>query len=615
MTATADWLDDSVLIPDLLRAAPEARGVLDRYGLRGCGGPLGPAETLGYFAAAHDVPVGRLLREIRAGLGRAPAAPAARPEDAIYRPFFKTGVAVALTLGTAWGAYLLFQIAWKGSFTAAGIHEVNAHGQAQIFGWVGLFVMGFAYQAFPRFKHASLAHPRVAFATLWLMLAGVVGRSVCEPLAALLPPLASVAVAASALELVAVALFAWVVVETWRASGKPLAFYDAYIVSALAWFLVQAAYETVYLAATLAAADRERLIGLVATWQAPLRDIQIHGFALLMILGVSQRVFHHFYGLPAPSPRVSRAALTLLNAGIFGEVVGLVLMRTAGHAWALLWLGSVALLGAAVVWLLCDWRIWSAPREADRSLKFLRVAYVWLLASLAVLLLLPTYQFAILPRLAPDSDAVRIGFSHAYGGAARHAITVGFVGLMIVGVAAKVVPTLNGVEVRRLPALWAPFVLLNAGCALRVVSQVLTDFPPVAPFAYPAAGASGLLEVLGLALWGAHLWRIMSGRRRAAGSAEESGAAHAPVVPGEPIGPDCLVGEVLERYPHLLEVFLSFGFRPLGNPTLRRAVARFVTVGRACRLLGADEPRLIDALNAAASGRAARTPLPVLPAE
>jgi hypothetical protein len=46
-----------------------------------------------------------------------------------------------------------------------------------------------------------------------------------------------------------------------------------------------------------------------------------------------------------------------------------------------------------------------------------------------------------------------MGFSHAFSGATRHAITVGFISLMIMGVAAKVVPTLKGVDVRTLPAL------------------------------------------------------------------------------------------------------------------------------------------------------------------
>ena len=46
-------LSAEVLIPDLLRAEPRARAVLDRYGLHGCGGPTGPHESLGYFARAH----------------------------------------------------------------------------------------------------------------------------------------------------------------------------------------------------------------------------------------------------------------------------------------------------------------------------------------------------------------------------------------------------------------------------------------------------------------------------------------------------------------------------------------------------------------------------------
>ena len=97
--------------------------------------------------------------------------------DAIYRPFFKTAIAVVLTLGASWGAYLLIQIALHGSFTAVGIHAVNAHGHAQIFGWVGLFVMGFAYQAFPRFKQTTLAYPRLAMASFWLMVAGMFGMT------------------------------------------------------------------------------------------------------------------------------------------------------------------------------------------------------------------------------------------------------------------------------------------------------------------------------------------------------------------------------------------------------------------------------------------------------
>ena len=592
MSIALERIDGRLRIPDLLRAAPQVRPVLDRYGLRGCGGELGPAETLEFFAGAHEVPLPTLLDELRAA-SEAPAPPppaAADPADTIYRPFFKAGIAVVLTLGAAWGAYLMLRIGLTGRFAAAGLREVNAHGHAQIFGWVGLFVMGFACQAFPRFKHTSLARPRLASASLWLMLAGIVVRSVAEPLAAALAWCGPAAVAASLLEVVAIGLFVWAIAATWRRSGKGLAVYDYYILAALFWFVVQAVGESAYLAATLAAPDREHLLALVATWQAPLREVQIHGFGLLIVLGVSQRIFHHFYGLPAPGRRLSLAALVCLNVAVVGEAAGLVLMRQAGHAWAGLWYGAVLLLAASAGALVRDWRVFGPAAEPDRSLKFLRAAHAWLLVSLGMLVLLPAYQHVLLRWLAPHSEAAGIGFSHAYYGAVRHAITVGFLSLMIVGVAAKVVPTLGGLDVHRLRGLWLPFLLINGGCALRVVCQTLTDFTPRA---YPVAAVSGLLEVLGLALWGAHVWGVMSGRVR-------EGPAPVPPVPyrpGEPVEAGHRVGEVLDHHPGLLRTFVALGFRPLANPLLRRTLARRVTIGQACRLLGLNQEGVLAVLN------------------
>src|SRR5205814_2645362 len=141
------------------------------------------------------------------------------------------------------------------------------------------------------------------------------------------------------------------------------------------------------------------------------------------------------YGFPAPDRGLSLAALVCLNTAVVGEAVGLVLMRQVGHAWAGLWYGSVLLLAGTVLLLVRNWGVLKRRGEPDRSLKFLRAAYTWLLVSLAMLVLLPVYQRGLLPWLAPDSEAVALGFSHAYYGAVRHAITVGFLSLMIVGVA------------------------------------------------------------------------------------------------------------------------------------------------------------------------------------
>jgi hypothetical protein len=606
MVRAAEWINAELRIPELLRRVPQVRPVLDRYGLRGCGGPEGPAESLEFFARAHEVPLPRLLDELRAEATRSQPRPLTllheEPElaDTLYRRFFKAGIALTLTLGALWGAYLLVRIAWGGTFTAVGIHEVNAHGHAQIFGWVGLFVMGFAYQAFPRFKHSRLSHPRLALLSFWLMLAGVIARSLLEPLANPDSWLATGAIAAAGVEVAAVVLFVAIIGATWRNSGKPLAVYDYYILASLAWFVIQAVYEAVYLAATLGVSERKELVNLVATWQGSLRDIQIHGFALLMILGVSQRLFPNFYGLRVPSRRVSLAALLGINLAVVGEAVSLIQMRGAAGVWAGVWYTSVLVLIGSVIALLVDWRIFSASPSPDRSLKFLRVAYLWLLASLAMLVLLPVYQHGLLARLSPDSLAARIGFSHAYSGAARHAITVGFISLMIVGVAAKIVPTLNGVDVHRLSGLWLPFVLINTGCALRVLTQIATDFSATA---YPLSGVSGLLEVTGLALWGAQMWSIMAGRARLRPEAVEAKCGcHGRKPEGTIVASD-RVADVLNDEPALLSTFVSFGFAPLASPMLRRTLARHITIEAACRHLGVDIHTFLAALNRARGGQ------------
>lgn len=515
MAATGTSISGETMIPELLRAAPQVRPVLDRYGLRGCGGEQGPAESLHFFARLHDVDLRQMLDELTVATTlRAPVTGSkASFADWVYRPFFLSAIAVALTLGAVWGAYLLLRIAADGTFRAAGLHEVNAHGHAQIFGWVGLFVMGFAMQALPRFGRTTLAAPRLAWAVLALMLAGIIGRSIAEPLADQLAGASTVAVLASILEIAAIVLFVGMIVATRRSSDRPIAATDGFILTALFWFVVQAIYESIYLAATLRAASPEALVQLVATWQAPMRDIQIHGFACLIVLGVSQRMLQHLYGFRAPGTWLALAALIVWNLAVIGESAGLILMRTSHRAWVGLWYVSALALAATAVALVWNLGLFRPARESDRSLKFIRMAYAWLLISLLMLVLLPVYQFGLLPRLAPDSEAVRIHFSHAYYGAIRHAITVGFVSLMIVGMAAKVVPTLQGLDVRRLGGLWGPFVLLTAGCALRVIAQAATD---ITPRAYPIAGVSGVLEVAGLTWWAVHLVSMMAGKRRAA---------------------------------------------------------------------------------------------------
>jgi len=124
-------------------------------------------------------------------------------------------------------------------------------------------------------------------------------------------------------------------------------------------------------------------------------------------------------------------------------------------------------------------------------------AYVWLLGAMAMMPLFPAYSLW--------TNQV---FAHAYWGAHRHAFTVGFVSLMIVGVSSRVVPILAGLDPSRISRLWGPFLMLNVGCAGRVVLQILTDFAP--KVAYALIGFTGFIELGALAWWGIELWAAMN---------------------------------------------------------------------------------------------------------
>jgi hypothetical protein len=162
---------------------------------------------------------------------------------------------------------------------------------------------------------------------------------------------------------------------------------------------------------------------------------------------------------------------------------------------------------------------------------------------------------------------------------------------MIMGVAAKVVPTLNGVDPGGLSSLKGPFLLTNVGCLLRVAMQPLTDW---SPGVYPLLGISGTLEVMGLAWWGLGLVQILRRGRREA----DAWAAPRGPRPGRIEGRHC-VAEILDWFPETESVFLDWGFTAIRQPLLRRTVARQVTIAQAAGLRGVALDELLGALNAA----------------
>ncbi len=516
-----------MLPPGCFRATPQTRAILNRYGLRVA---TCPPETDARFARVHCVAPQNLTGQIRAisdhpgSRDRARRQPDGDPRprltDAIYRPFFLAGMAVVLTAGAAWGVLLLWKIGAAGSFTGVRVREVNAHGQAQVMGWVGLFIMGFAYQAFPRMWRVGLPAPRLALAVWLATLLGIASRSTAmlfgaDPWA---PPVHTAGVV---IQVGSVGVFVTQISLAFRRSRQPLKPYVGFIFAAMAFMLIQAIYSGWHSAMLMSAADRDSLLAQIGTFQAPLRDLQIHGMAMLMIFGVALRMFPVFFGVPEVSDRRGWWALAILIAGVVLEIAVFLAFRLTGvqsiaAGMLLPWLALP--IGAGL--LVVPWRLWRPipePWDRNRSGKFVRVAFAWLFVSLTMLLLLPLYQIIS-----------GLPFSHAYHGAVRHAITVGFVSMMIVGMSSKVVPTLRDIDRERLPALWTPFVLINAGCLLRVFLQILTDWHAGA---FLLVGISGLLEWLGLAVWAAHLSAVMLGiGRYRPGAPGHAGSAPSPSV-------------------------------------------------------------------------------------
>lgn len=64
-TGTSSDIHEGMTVHELLRRYPEARSVLEKYWLRGSGGPIPQTVTLEFFAGSHRVAPEVLLADLR----------------------------------------------------------------------------------------------------------------------------------------------------------------------------------------------------------------------------------------------------------------------------------------------------------------------------------------------------------------------------------------------------------------------------------------------------------------------------------------------------------------------------------------------------------------------
>jgi hypothetical protein len=576
-------------LPAIVSRYPSCRAVFDRYGLTGCGGELGPQEPLWFFARAHRVDEARLIAELeeaaRAGElnGNRPRF-APGPADIIYRRFFKAAILTMFTFGCVMGGINLAVMAARHQLASLDLRAVTwAHAHAQIAGWVTFFVMGFAYQAVPRFKFVTLWRPRLACATLWVFAPALAVRATAD-LFLPNPVWLLAGTIAGCLEWAVAAIFVLIIVQTIRQSNQAREPYERFVVAALGWMLAAFAFDTWVFTQTAGVSGYRGWVNFIGRIDAPWRDLQLLGFAGTMILGVSQRFLPFIYGFREVPRRTSTQVFWLWNVSVAGNIAAYsLLVRTRMPLWgAALELSILGLLASAAI-VMRAFGVFTVKVDRDRSLPFIQAAWVWGLVALALFALMPAY-----------TALKGVVFSHAYFGGYRHAFTVGFISLMILGVSSKIVPVLGGLSPSQVGTLRATFWLVNIGNAMRVVFQILTDS---FPWAYPVMAVSAWIEVTGLAIWAFDLWGAMSQRPRATATCDNV-----------PLTLTARVADVAGAYPETIPVFLNFGFSMITNPLMRQTVARSVTLEQVCRLRRVDAQALIAALKAAVATRKEPTP-------
>lgn len=402
-----------------------------------------------------------------------------RASQRLIIAFVLSGLFFMLLPGTFLGVWNLIDISEQHTISAMSPAWLQAHGQAQIFGWVGSFILGIGFYSLTKMQTALSFPERAGWITwsLWtsaVALHWIIGVSAWH-WRMLLPFSAT-------LQLIAFSVFYRSLrrhqpvdsshrAETWMqiVICGTIAFLVAMVIN-LAAFIHLALYGN---SPALPHVLDQQLI-VLAVW----------GVLVPTIWGFNARWLPIFAGFRKPD------RLRLLLA--YGLSVAAVL------AFFLEWWAVSAVIfffaGIQAVEALHVWQPAVQPAKLlhiHRSFPFfLRLAYVWLIVS------------AILSALAVLYDR-----SGGIWGASRHALTVGFVAAMVFTIGPRILPAFCGMRVLWSTRLmFASLLLLNLGCTLRVVLEPMA-YEGYWRFAWKLLPYSAITELTAVVLFA---WNIFA---------------------------------------------------------------------------------------------------------
>jgi iron-sulfur cluster repair protein YtfE (RIC family) len=585
-------------VKDIIKHNPETKGVFSKYGLLECGGEYGPEEAIYFFARVHNVDPDSLIKELNDVIGGKVAAPEVAAEDAesayenIYEKFIKAAIIIALSTGCVYGAFILFYMGIQHSLYAVPKVLIETHGHTQIFGWVGLFIMGVSYFILPRFYAVRIYSGKLANLSFYCM---VVGIFLVFTYRTLLPLnnhsfFKILILSGCLLEVAAVLMFLIVAMKTILSAEKQeLETYETFLISGYLWFLIMT---VAHAGIVLYMLNADKTVFPHAAIY-PLRHIQVMGFITLVIFGVVSRTLPAFLGLKTPNAKINLIIMFMLNASVIVRAVSQPLMFYYAdvylpfyHVFNTLYFTSGCVELLSILLFLYNLNILSKPEvdfsgmEIEKSYeKFVWAGILWLLvAEIAMMVFTVQESFTGIP------------VSHALIGAYRHAVTVGFITMMIFGFASRIIPISQGIKLHSYSLLLWTFILINAGSAIRVIFQPLAVHTGSVP-AYLVMGISGLIESIAILLFGINIWRTISDGQRQGTDEEE---VHDKLTS---VTASTNVFQLIKQHPPAMDILISKGFTQLKNPILRNTMTRAVNIGQATKMHHTDLDQLLKELN------------------
>lgn len=392
--------------------------------------------------------------------------------------YIVTGLVFMLLPGTFLGVWNLIKISSHEAAESISPAWIQAHGHAQLFGWVGTFILGIGFYSIPKLRKLKPFALWSAWLTWALWVTGVTLRWFSN----IYPWHWRIALPLSAtLELAAFLIFFQAVASHRPPNGsaKPLEPWIFVVIAATLGLLASlllnlgASFQLAFNAESPAFPhlfDQRYLI--VSTW----------GFIVPMIWGFSARWLPVFMGL---HPLRNSLLLLALAFNLLGVILGFLEQFLTPSMFLL--------VGAATA--IAAIRFFEPALKPAKTINvhrsfpvFIRIAYGWLLIAAAL---------GIWAALAGTAPGI--------WGASRHALTVGFIAAMIFCVGQRILPSFCGMRL-----LWSPKLMLTmmiwlmSGCTLRVASEILA-YQDYAKWAWNILPVSALIELTAVALFAVNL--------------------------------------------------------------------------------------------------------------